>query len=78
MAWPVFSKTFSFLLLFNKHNANAIDAPLKQIATDRIALPKDAKHDFYSVVGDDIGADGDYLQHSALWTEAFFLLSAGG
>ncbi|KAI9146957.1 putative cytochrome p450 protein [Paramyrothecium foliicola] len=43
----------------------------------RVALDKDAKHDFYSVVIDHLKT-GSSLKDSELWIEGFLYISAGG
>lgn len=43
-----------------------------------MALPQDAKHDFYSIAGGNVDHHGDgVLKNSELWAEAVFFLPAG-
>ena len=42
-----------------------------------MAIPKDGKHDFYSIAAGDDDLDTDTLRNSELWAEAVFFLPAG-
>lgn len=42
-----------------------------------MALPKDAKHDFYSIAAGEVDLSENGLRRSELWAEAVFFLPAG-
>lgn len=50
---------------------------LRMMIEARMALPKDAKQDFYARVSGDIAADEAGLLTKDLWAEAIFLVAAG-
>jgi cytochrome P450 len=77
IAWPAFLPTWNLLLLLNQQRTESFDAPLQRVANDRIALPNDAKHDFYSLLAVDTKPSKKELPDTALWTESVFFLSAG-
>ncbi|KAI1074441.1 cytochrome P450 [Whalleya microplaca] len=51
---------------------------LETMIKQRLAIDKDAKHDLYSYVADDLGPGSDQLDQTDLWSEAIFFLQAGG
>jgi cytochrome P450 len=61
-----------------KKNGIAFHACLKRIIGARMELPKNAKHDFYSMAVNDVGEGDEGLKKSELWAEAVFILPAGG
>ncbi|KAI0835089.1 cytochrome P450 [Hypoxylon sp. FL0890] len=76
--WPLLGKVGSVLRWFGKKEANRFQQVVKQMIVSRMAEPKNAKSDFYSVVAGEDVAKEDRLHESELWGEAFFFLSAGG
>lgn len=67
--WPIASR-------LNKKNARAFGQAVQGIIQSRMALAKDAKHDFYSMVAGDMNTK-EGLRQSELWAEAIFFLPAG-
>ncbi|CAG8953233.1 hypothetical protein HYFRA_00003436 [Hymenoscyphus fraxineus] len=78
MSWPVVSKTWPLLQKLNKKNGLAFVKAIQDIVQQRMAIPKDAKYDFYSIVAGDDGLSTNALKNSELWAEAVFFLPAGG
>lgn len=60
----------------NKKNGRAFTRAIGGIAQSRMALGKDAKHDFYSIVAGDMNTEEGF-KSSELWAEAIFFLPAG-
>lgn len=59
-------------------NGLAFNKAIRTIIQARMSLPKDAKHDFYSIVTGDVpSGEEEGLRHSELWAEAVFFLPAG-
>ncbi|KAI1453478.1 cytochrome P450 [Annulohypoxylon moriforme] len=77
MAWPAFSMIWPILRRLNQKNAEAFTGALRRIIQGRMALPKDAKHDFYSIAASDVNPEYERLRQSELWAEASFILPAG-
>jgi cytochrome P450 len=78
MAWPNMSLVWPLLRQLVKKSGRAFQTSIQRIIKARLALPKDAKHDFYSMAPTDVG-DGDAaLTKSELWAEAIFIIPAGG
>lgn len=69
MTWPVINK-------LNKKNGRAFNQAIQGIIHSRMALEKDAKHDFYSIAAGDVNTE-EGLMRSELWAEAIFFLPAG-
>ena len=71
-AWPLLQK-------LNKKNGVVFTRAVQNIVQKRMAIPKDAKHDFYSIaaVEGDVNPDAEGLRRSELWAEAVFFLPAG-
>lgn len=68
------------IVWWNKAKFDAFRSLLTGIIRARVALPIDAKHDFYSVAAAEGGkSDGDHdpEQTRELWGEATFLVPAG-
>ncbi|KAI0805331.1 cytochrome P450 [Xylaria sp. FL0064] len=92
VAWPMLSTIgiLKFVRWWKKATFDAFRALLMRIISTRVALPRDAKHDFYSIASTDAlynsgGGSSDGQQQSAtpedtltLWGEATFLVPAGG
>jgi hypothetical protein len=77
VAWPVTSLVWPLLRRLNKKNGLAFSNAIQGMVQKRTALPKDAKHDLYSIAGDNIET-GEYgFKRSELWAEAVFFLPAG-
>ena len=65
---------------WNKAKFNAFRTLLMRIISARVALPRDAKHDFYSVAVTEAGKSGGQSSPEntrELWGEATFLVPAG-
>ncbi|KAI0451401.1 cytochrome P450 [Xylaria acuta] len=92
VAWPMLSTIGmpKFVRWWKKATFDAFRTLLMRIINTRVALPRDAKHDFYSIASTDAvynsgGGSGDGQQQPAtaedtrtLWGEATFLVPAGG
>ncbi|KAI4858580.1 cytochrome P450 [Hypoxylon rubiginosum] len=78
MAWPAISLTWPLLSRLNKKNGLMFGRALRGIVQARMALPKGAKHDFYSIAAEDVGEGEEGLRRSEIWAEAVFFLPAGG
>ncbi|PQE05317.1 cytochrome P450 protein [Rutstroemia sp. NJR-2017a BVV2] len=65
MSWPSSATTWPLLKRLNKKNGLAFAKSIPSIVQKRIALPKDAKHDLYSIAGD-VGPGGEGLGRSEL------------
>ncbi|EDO03013.1 hypothetical protein SS1G_05490 [Sclerotinia sclerotiorum 1980 UF-70] len=78
LAWPIMSKTWPLLRRLNRKNGVAFSKSIQSIIQRRVALPQDAKHDFYSIAGGEVGEDVESLGRSELWAEAVFFIPAGG
>lgn len=77
MAWPNLSMTWPILRRLNKKNGHIFAVTIQRIISERMALPKDAKHDFYSITTTDAkDASDEVLGNSELWAEAVFILPA--
>lgn len=65
---------------WNKAKFDAFRALLAGIISQRVALPRDAKHDFYSIAATEAGkSSGQHAPENTreLWGEATFLVPAG-
>ncbi|KAF7884387.1 uncharacterized protein EAF02_004723 [Botrytis sinoallii] len=62
----------------NQKNGVAFSKSIQSIIQKRVALPQDAKHDFYSIAGGEVGEGIESLGRSELWAEAVFFIPAGG
>jgi hypothetical protein len=71
------SGTWPLLRRLNKKNGLAFIKAIQGIVQKRMTIPKDGKHDFYSIVAGDDGLSADTLKNSELWAEAVFFLPAG-
>ncbi|KAI1386114.1 cytochrome P450 [Hypoxylon trugodes] len=69
--WPIFSRLY-------RKSGRAFSDTIRDIIQKRMALPKDAKHDFYSVATSDPVLENENLRQSELWAEAVFIMPAGG
>ncbi|KAI1340804.1 cytochrome P450 [Xylariaceae sp. FL0016] len=78
MAWPTISITWRFLRRLNRKNGSVYTSSLKRIINARMALPADAKHDFYSITNSPSGTEHLRLDRGQLWAEVVFFLPAGG
>ncbi|TGO65299.1 hypothetical protein BCON_0003g00940 [Botryotinia convoluta] len=78
VAWPIMSKTWPLLRRLNQKNGVAFSKSIQSIIQKRVALPQDAKHDFYSIAGGEVGEGIESLGRSELWAEAVFFIPAGG
>lgn len=76
LAWPLVSATWPILGRLNGKNGVAFNQAIRGIVQSRMALAKDAKHDFYSIAADDVDTE-EGLKRSELWAEAVFFLPAG-
>lgn len=71
------SNTWPLLRRLNKKNGVAFSKSIQSIIQKRVALPRDAKHDFYSIAGGEVGDGVESLGRSELWAEAVFFIPAG-
>ncbi|KAI0168397.1 cytochrome P450 [Pestalotiopsis sp. NC0098] len=78
MSWPVLKKAWPLIRRFNKKNGLAFSQAIRSIVNKRKALPKDARHDFFSLVPTDADSLEESLKSTELWAEAIFFLPAGG
>jgi cytochrome P450 len=77
VCWPVLKKAWPLLERLNKKNGAAFSKTIRSIVNKRKDLPKDARHDFFSVVATDDSTTDEGLKASDLWAEAVFILPAG-
>ncbi|KAH8773835.1 cytochrome P450 [Diaporthe sp. PMI_573] len=77
MAWPSISIIWPILGRLNRKNGAAFNQAIRGIIQSRMALAKDAKHEFYSIAAGDVNTE-EGLRRSELWAEAVFFLPAGG
>jgi hypothetical protein len=71
VSWSSTAITWPLLKRLNKKNGLAFTKSIRSLVQKRISLPKDAKHDLYSIAGD-VGNGGERLGRSELWAEAVF------
>lgn len=76
LAWPTVSMSWPMLGRLNRKNGAIFVQAIQGIIQSRMALAKDAKHDFYSIAADDVDTEQG-LKRSELWAEAVFFLPAG-
>lgn len=76
LAWPSISIIWPILGRLNRKNGAAFNQAIQGIIQSRMALAKDAKHDFYSIAAGDVNTE-EGLRRSELWAEAVFFLPAG-
>lgn len=77
VAWPALSNIWPILRKLNGKNNIAFVGALQKIIKARIALPKTAKHDFYSIAIDEQAPAEENLTRTEIWAEAVFFLPAG-
>lgn len=79
LQYPFLYKTriFSLLELFASDQVLAYYNAIEKITALRVAEPKHARHDLYSLIVDEMNPDGEYLKNSEIWAEAAFFLPAG-
>lgn len=77
VAWPLVAYTWPLLSWLSKKRNGIFSAAVRRIITARMALPRDAKHDFYSLAAPDDRPSEQALGRSELWAEAVFILPAG-
>ncbi|KAK8045625.1 hypothetical protein PG993_005649 [Apiospora rasikravindrae] len=77
MTWPVLSTTWPLLRRLNQKNGAVFQSVVRKIIAARMNLPRDAKHDFYSICADSTYSEEEGLGQSELWAEAVFILPAG-
>lgn len=68
------------VIWWNKAKFDAFRALLTGIISTRVALPKDAKYDFYSIAATEAGKNSGQRsleETRELWGEATFLVPAG-
>ncbi|APA08633.1 hypothetical protein sscle_04g034030 [Sclerotinia sclerotiorum 1980 UF-70] len=84
VAWPTLSIIGlpKLVVWWNNAKFDAFRALLMRIINNRVALPRDAKHDFYSVASTEAKNSSVQLptleNTKELWGEATFLVPAGG
>ncbi|ROW03624.1 hypothetical protein VPNG_07147 [Cytospora leucostoma] len=67
-----------FNVMEGKHKLDGFYKSVMTMIGARMALPKDAKHDFYALASGDIGPGEPGLISKDLWAEAVFFIAAGG
>ncbi|GAB1315322.1 hypothetical protein MFIFM68171_05532 [Madurella fahalii] len=79
MAWPLLGNTWPILRRLTRKNGRNFNNALQSIIKARMELPKEAKHDFYSIaLNEKVGPGDEGLKRSEIWAEAVFILPAGG
>ncbi|KAF2968911.1 hypothetical protein GQX73_g4658 [Xylaria multiplex] len=84
VAWPTLSTIGlrKLVVWWNKAKFDAFRALLMRIISTRVALPRDAKYDFYSIASTEAGKENERSptpeSTRELWSEATFLVPAGG
>lgn len=77
VAWPAVSICWPILRRLNRKNGREFSRALQNLIKARMLLPRESRHDFYSIAaGDDIPTEQS-LGSSELWAEAVFILPAG-
>ncbi|KAK8090644.1 cytochrome P450 [Apiospora phragmitis] len=77
MTWPALSTTWPLLRRLNQRNGAVFSSVIERIIAARMKLPRDARHDFYSICADSTYSEEEGLGQSELWAEAVFILPAG-
>jgi cytochrome P450 len=76
--WPSLRYLAPVLRWLGKKKRNTFHAAVQEMIISRMAEPKDAKPDFYSVAAGEHDSENEGLHQSELWNEALFFVSAGG
>lgn len=75
--WPALTIAGPLLQWLGKKKVEGFRQFIRKMIVSRMAEPRDAKSDFYSVVAGDV-AEVDGIHESELWGEALFFVTAGG
>ncbi|ROW12524.1 hypothetical protein VMCG_00732 [Cytospora schulzeri] len=67
-----------FNVIEGKHKLDGFYKSVTTMIAARMALPKEAKHDFYALASGEIGPGEPGLISKDLWAEAVFFIAAGG
>ncbi|KAH8897433.1 cytochrome P450 [Thozetella sp. PMI_491] len=67
-----------FDLVQGRHDLMGFYGSVQTMIGARMALPRDAKHDFYALASEGIGTGEPGLISKDLWAEAIFFVAAGG
>ncbi|KAI0023770.1 cytochrome P450 [Xylariomycetidae sp. FL0641] len=78
LSWPTIAAFWPVLKRLNKKNSNAFAKAVRETIKARVAEPKNARPDFYSVAASDENPEEAILLGSEIWAEAVFFLPAGG
>ncbi|KAF3061047.1 Isotrichodermin C-15 hydroxylase [Daldinia childiae] len=78
MAWPATRIVAPLLGWLGRKRAATFRLALRKMIGARMALPKDAKHDFYALATGEISPGEQGLSAAELWPEAVFFIAAGG
>ncbi|KAF2015119.1 cytochrome P450 [Aaosphaeria arxii CBS 175.79] len=83
LAWPTLSSIGmnKFIIWWNKAKFNAFRTLLTRIINTRVALPRDAKNDLYSIAATEAGKNSENLSRAEMsehWGEATFLTTIPG
>lgn len=82
MSWPAlrFLDPIITRLYLAKHKSDmqGLYKSLRTMIGARMALPRDAKHDFYANVSGEVAPGESGLSTKDLWPEAIFIVAAGG
>lgn len=79
VAWPLLGNSWPILRRLTRKNGRNFNDALQSIIKARMELPREAKHDFYSIaLNEEVGPGDEGLKRSEIWAEAVFILPAGG
>ncbi|KAI1501827.1 cytochrome P450 [Biscogniauxia marginata] len=78
MAWPATHIVAPLAGWLGRKRAATFRLALRKMIGARMALPKDAKHDFYALATGEICPGEQGLSATELWPEAVFFIAAGG
>lgn len=77
MAWPATRIVAPLVSWMGRKRAATFRLTLRKMISARMALPKDAKHDFYALATGEISPGEQGLNAAELWPEAVFFIAAG-
>ncbi|KAI1826994.1 cytochrome P450 [Xylaria intraflava] len=80
MQFPLMNtiRLYSFLEVFFAKEVRKYFAAIETMIQSRLAEDKNARHDLYSIIADEINPEGEYRRDSEIWAEATFFFPAGG
>lgn len=77
MAWPATRIVAPLVGWLGRKRAATFHLALRKMIGARMALPKDAKHDFYALATGETSPGEQGLNAAELWPEAVFFIAAG-